>query len=156
MSACMTGIVQLREVVSDDLPILFEHQRDPDATRMAAFPARDWPAFAAHWDRILHDDTVIVRAITLEGAVAGNIGSFEQDGKRLIGYWIGKPFWGRGVATAALELFLALEITRPLFAYAATHNHGSIRVLEKCGFRIVEADHRADDGVSEVLLELDA
>ena len=32
----------LRNVAESDLPIFFEHQRDPDATAMAAFPSREW------------------------------------------------------------------------------------------------------------------
>ena len=41
----------LREVLVSDLDAFFEHQRDPEATRMAAFPARDREAFDAHWRR---------------------------------------------------------------------------------------------------------
>src|SRR5918999_1935703 len=41
---------------------------------------------------------------------------------------------GQGIATAALAAFLEELDTRPLYAHVATHNVGSIRVLEKCGF----------------------
>ena len=40
-----TGRVRLRDVTEDDLPIFFDHQRDPVANRMAAFPARERDAF---------------------------------------------------------------------------------------------------------------
>ncbi len=43
------GLTTLRDVTEDDLPILFEHQREPDANRMAAWPARSHGAFMAHW-----------------------------------------------------------------------------------------------------------
>ncbi len=126
----------LRDVVEGDLPVLFEHQCDPVANRMAAFPARDRKAFMAHWARILVDDTVIARTILLGDRVAGNIVCFEQSGRRLIGYWLGKKFWGQGIATRALSEFLAQVGVRPLHAHVARHNGGSIRVLENCGFTL--------------------
>ncbi len=129
--------VRLRDVVEADLPILFEHQQDPEASRMAAFPSRDREAFLAHWrTKILGDATVAKKTILFDGRVAGNIVSFERDGKKLVGYWIGREFWGQGVATSALAQFLETVPGRPLYAYVAKHNVGSIRVLEKCGFRI--------------------
>lgn len=63
---------------------------------------------------------------------------------------IGKSHWGKGVATAALSQFLKVVTTRPLYAYVAKHNVGSIRVLEKCGFT-VEHEHPGAD-VDEVVL----
>jgi hypothetical protein len=69
----MTGVVQLRDVLPSDLEIFFLHQIDPEATRLAAFPARDRQAFMAHWARILADRASTIRTILLNGAVAGNI-----------------------------------------------------------------------------------
>ena len=132
----------LRDVVEADIPVLFEHQRDPEAVRMAAFPARDREAFTAHWQRILANDELIKKTILFDGQVAGNIGIFGRDGKRLVGYWIGREFWGRGLATSALAELLTEETARPLYAYVATSNLGSIRVLEKCGFTFVSQRHR--------------
>ena len=57
-------------------------------------------------------------------------------GEREVGYWIGKKYWGRGVATRALAAFLRLEARRPLYANVARHNVASIRVLENCGIRV--------------------
>jgi RimJ/RimL family protein N-acetyltransferase len=102
---------------------------------MAAFPSRDRPAFDAHWaTNILGNPNAITRTILVDGRVAGNIGSWSQDGVRLVGYWIGKEYWGMGVATSALAAFLDDVTERPLYAHVVTHNIGSIRVLEKCGF----------------------
>ena len=103
---------------------------------MAGFPARDRESFMAHWNRILEDDSVIKETILFRGEVAGNVVSFLHSGKREVGYWIGREFWGRGVATRALAEFLRLEERRPLYANVARHNVASIRVLENCGFRI--------------------
>jgi RimJ/RimL family protein N-acetyltransferase len=136
----MPSDISLRDLADADLPILFEHQLDPEATQMAAFPSRDRDAFMAHWAKILADATVRKQTILVDGCVAGNIVSFEQSGEREVGYWIGRDYWGQGVATRALAAFLAHETARPLYGYVAKHNIGSRRVLEKCGFTICDED----------------
>ncbi len=136
----MKGRVRLREVTAADLPMLYDHQADPEAARMAAFPSREREAFLAHWARILADPQVMARTILCEDQVAGNILSFERSGRRLVGYWIGREHWGSGVASQALSLFLRQEPTRPLHAHVARHNLASRRVLEKCGFTIAAED----------------
>ena len=133
-------IVVLREVDAADLPVLVEHQRDPAATAMAGFPAREWAAFTAHWERILDDPAVRARAIEAEGRPARNVVSFEREGRREVGYWIGREFRGAGVATAALAAFLDRETARPLYAGVVRWNTGSLRVLETCGFAVCASD----------------
>ena len=131
----MTDEVRLRDIEPRDLPIFYEHQLDADATRMAAFRSRDRAAFDGHWAaNILGNPAAINQTIVIDGQVAGNIGSWTQDGVRLVSYWIGREHWGKGVATRALSAFLRLVTERPLYAHVAKHNVGSIRVLEKCGF----------------------
>lgn len=151
----------LRDVVSDDLPVFFEHQRDPEANRMAAFTVKnpaDHAAFTTRWSRILNDETIRVMTIVADNEVAGYVSTYEEAGEREVTYWIGKPFWGQGIATRALAAFLTHAPTRPLHARAAKDNIGSIRVLQKCGFVIVGEDHgfanaRGED-TEEYLLEL--
>jgi RimJ/RimL family protein N-acetyltransferase len=152
----LSGDVQLREVAEGDLPILFEHQRDPEANRMAAFPARGREAFMAHWRKILSDERIITRTVTVDGQVAGNLVCFEESGRQEVGYWIGREYWGRGVATQALAAFLGQVTTRPLYAGVARHNAASIRVLEKCGFTMSDEGGGSSNGddVEEYLLEL--
>ena len=133
-----------------DLPIFFEQQLDPDATEMAAFPSRDREAFMAHWARIMADDSVILKTILFDGQVAGNIVSFVKSGEREVGYWIGKEYWGKGIATRALAIFLGHVKTRPLYAHVAKHNIGSRRALEKCGFTIVGEDKFPNANSEEV------
>jgi RimJ/RimL family protein N-acetyltransferase len=155
----VTKDVRLRDVTEGDLPILFEHQLDPEATHMAGFPARDWQAFMAHWTRILNDESVIAKTILCDEHVAGNIGSWEASGRREVGYWLGKEHWGKGVATEALSQFVAQVKARPLFAHVVAHNVASIRVLEKCGFAISGEGSDSSvtgDGVEELLLKLEA
>ncbi len=146
-------------MTESDLPILFEYQRDPEANEMAAFPARDHDAFIAHWAKILGDETVVAMAVVVDRCVAGNIGCWTQDGQRLVGYWIGKEYWGKGVATQMLFLFLRLVTDRPLHAYVAIHNVASIRVLEKCGFSLCAeatgALGESADGIEELVYIID-
>jgi RimJ/RimL family protein N-acetyltransferase len=149
----------LRDVREDDVPVLFEHQRDLDAVRMAAFPSRDWEVFRDHWTtRVIGDASVKKKTIVVAGRAAGYVVSWERDGRRLVGYWIAKEHWGRGVATAALTEFLEHETTRPLFAFVARDNVASIRVLEKCGFAAADAERGAeresDTDVEELLMKL--
>lgn len=136
----MLNEIQLREVSEADLPILFEHQLDAEAVEMAAHPPRDQAAFQAHWVELLAKTSVIKRTILFNERVAGYILSFEYFGVREVGYWIGKAYWGQGVATQALSEFLAQVPLRPLRASVAKHNRGSLRVLEKCGFRMIGED----------------
>jgi RimJ/RimL family protein N-acetyltransferase len=138
--------VRLRGVTEDDLPVFFEHQRDPEAYRMAAFSPRDRDAFMTHWTKILRDASGDVRTVLLDGEVAGNVVAFDHEGHREVGYWIGRAFWGKGVATRALRAFLEEVRERPLYAGVAEGNVASIRVLEKCGFTIFEAPADEEDG----------
>ncbi len=150
-------MVILRNITDEDLPIFFEHQRDEIASRMAGFAPRERDAFLCHWRTNVLRAENLNRAIVVDGMVVGYIGSWPQDGMRLIAYWIGREHWGRGIATRALTDFLSLEPIRPLHAYVAVHNAGSIRVLEKCGFRTVaEKNPQQPDGVGEVLMALAA
>ena len=126
--------VRLRKVTEADLPVFYEHQADPEAFRMASFAARDYDAFMVHWHKIMQDRRVIVRTVIFEGRVAGNIVAFWRGETREVGYWIGRDYWGKGIATEALSRFLRLVRGRPLYAGVAKHNLGSIRVLQKCGF----------------------
>ena len=147
--------MNLRNVTDEDLPIFFEHQRDDVALRMAGFTSRERDAFLAHWRTNVLRPENVNRTIVAGGVVAGYIGCWDQDGKRLVAYWIGRERWGKGIATQALSEFLALEPTRPLHAWVAVHNVGSIRVLEKCGFRKVAEENPQHAGeVAEVLMTL--
>jgi RimJ/RimL family protein N-acetyltransferase len=143
----------LREVVEADLPVFYEYECDPAASAMAAFPARERDAFLSHWARTLANDSALTWTIVCDGEVAGNIGCWEADGRRLVGYWIGRRFWGRGLASEALTELLGIVDARPLHAEVVTTNVASIRVLEKCGFTHLEA-HVGDDGIEELVLEL--
>jgi len=145
----------LREVVEADLPVFYEYECDREAAAMAAFAPRERDVFMAHWAKTLANDSALTWTVVSDGAVAGHIGCWEDDGRRFVGYWIGREFWGRGLATQALAELLDAVAARPLHAYVAKSNVASIRVLEKCGF-VTVGGHAADDGIEEILLELRA
>jgi RimJ/RimL family protein N-acetyltransferase len=157
----MTADSLLRAVTPGDLPILFEQQRDPQAHRLAAFTAKDpnnREAYLARWMRLLGNPAVNIRTIIWQGQLAGSVLSFAQDGQREISYWLGREFWGRGLATLALAEFLRIEATRPLHARVAKDNSASLRVLHKCGFTIAGEDrgfaNTRGTQVEEYILEL--
>ncbi|HEX9037521.1 MAG TPA: GNAT family N-acetyltransferase [Ktedonobacterales bacterium] len=133
--------VTLRAVEDADLPVFFEQQRDPDANFMAAFVAKDpndRDAFMDHWARIRADPGNVNRTVLVNGDVAGETSSYQEEpGKPEITYWLGKEFWGQGIATRALTLFLDEMTARSVYARAAKDNAASLRVLEKCGFAIM-------------------
>ena len=149
----MSKQVYLREVELTDLPEFFQHQKDPIAGEMAAFPARERDAFMTHWKKILADDGVAKRTIVFDSEIAGNVVCFEQSSKLLIGYWIDRRFWGQGIASRAVAEFVSMIMERPIFAYVAKHNLASIRVLEKCGFEVAGESRSAAATGGEVVDE---
>lgn len=131
------SIVSLSDIRENDLETFFEHESDQVATLMAGYPTRDREAFLSHWKtKILNDDDVVKKTIVFKETVVGNIVCWQQNEKWLVGYWLGRDHWGKGLATAALRDFLPQLKVRPLYAYVATHNQASAKVLQKCGFSI--------------------
>jgi RimJ/RimL family protein N-acetyltransferase len=133
-------VIRLREVSDEDLPIFFEDQRDPVGVAMADVPSKDEEAFYAHWEKNRARPDAIHRTIEADGVVAGNVVSWIGDEGRLVGYWVSRDYWGKGIATAALRAFLDEVPERPLWALVHAENAGSIRVLEKNGFVQVSED----------------
>jgi len=149
--------VTLRPVVDADLDAIFEWERDPEAVRMAAFTHEDpsdRAAFDAHMRRIRAAPGVTLRAILVDGALAGTVSSFVIEGDTEVTYWLDRAFWGRGVATRALAELLRQVPARPVMARVAADNEGSRRVLEKCGFRPVGEGEGYAPGRGEVIREL--
>jgi RimJ/RimL family protein N-acetyltransferase len=141
----------LRDVIEDDIPVFFDQQNEPEAIRMAVWLPREREAFFEHWRNILSADGLVAKTIVSDDDVAGNITSWERDGKRYVGYWIGQEYWGRGLATRALAE-LVEELGPPLYAEVATTNVGSIRVLEKCGFTVAGTMTEQDESFGDIEL----
>jgi RimJ/RimL family protein N-acetyltransferase len=152
----------LREVRDEDLSVLFEQWADPVAAHMAAFTAPDQmdrDAFERRWSRLQADESVIARAIVVDGEVAGTVGSWGDPDEREVTYWIGRSHWGKGIATGALNAFLTVDPLRPLHARVAYDNVASRRVLEKCGFRVIATERGFAEArsaeIEELVLRLD-
>jgi RimJ/RimL family protein N-acetyltransferase len=123
---------------------------------MAAFTSKDSSnknAFMEKWSEILNDTQITKQTIVFESQVAGHIARFERFGDQEVTYWIGKEYWGKGIATEALRQFLTIEKKRPLYARAARENQASLRVLEKCGFSIIGFEKAFADGRGEEIEE---
>ncbi|MBL9090875.1 MAG: GNAT family N-acetyltransferase [Planctomycetaceae bacterium] len=130
------SLVRLRDIVPDDLPTLYEFNLDPEGNRLAATNPRNTAAFASHWEKVLADSDVVAKAINVEERLVGFINCFRRGDSHFVGYWLGREFWGQGIASRALELLLSEVAIRPLHAQVATGNQASLRVLQKCGFVI--------------------
>ena len=130
--------IALRPVLEADLPILFDQQLNRDAAAMADYPSKDRGEFMRHWDGIQKNKAATARIIVYKGEVAGHILCWKEKYEQRVGYWLGRKFWGRGIASAALADFLKEVKSRPLYAHVANHNLASKRVLEKCGFTLLD------------------
>lgn len=154
--------ISLRPLEDRDLDTIYAQVTDPESVRMAAFTAADQTDRRAYLDRMSRlraDTSVSNRVIDVDGAVAGTIASFRIDDRPEVTYWVDRAQWGRGIASAALQIFLAEIAERPLYARAASDNVGSLRVLEKAGFRRVGVNRGFAPGrgeeIEETILRLD-
>ena len=154
--------VSLRPVEDRDLDAIYQQVTDPESIRMAAFTAEDQAdrgAFLSRMSRLRADTSVSFQVIDVDGAAAGTIGSFHLDGHLEMTYWVDRAHWGKGIATAALQILLAETAERPVRARASSDNVGSLRVLEKVGFRRIGVDrgfaHGRGEEIEETILRLD-
>jgi RimJ/RimL family protein N-acetyltransferase len=132
--------ITLRSVIKNDLEIFFIQQQDPVGNQMAAFTVKDptdREAFDKRWQRILQDPNNVVQTILYNQSIAGSVLRYQSELGPEVSYWLGREFWGKGIATKALALFLEAQTERPLFARVATDNLTSRRVLERCGFEVI-------------------
>lgn len=133
----------LRKTVISDLEHFFIFQLDQEANYLAAFTAKDptdKTAYLEKYSKFLDDKTINMQTIIVDGVIAGSVAKFEMEGEAGITYWIDKKFWGQGIATNALRIFLNTENSRPILGMVAFDNFGSQKVLEKCGFVKIGAD----------------
>ena len=141
--------IRLRDVQFEDIGLFFRFQCDPEAGYMAAFGARkpaDQERHYAQWERICADPSLIKQMICYNDIVVGNMLCYEEEGRQEVGYWIDRAYWGLGIASSALRLFLKQFPHRPLYARCVVDNLGSQRVLEKNGFLL----SAQETGFSEV------
>jgi RimJ/RimL family protein N-acetyltransferase len=150
MKIIVNDQVHLSEFTSSDKPALIQYLNDRDIydrTLRIPFPytdaaADEWLALVAKTTQqqgrpvhfaIRHIDDTLIGGCGFDGIQVGKCHRAE------VGYWLAKPYWGRGIMTAvvqrlcrlALDEFGLVKITAHVFA----HNPASARVLEKCGFQ---------------------
>ena len=157
MATTTPSTVRLRKVIDSDLAIYFEQQLDPQANYMAAFTSKnatDRAAFNAHWEKILADPQIQIRTILAGGQVAGYVLHHSWFGDPEVTYWLGREFWGQGIATRALKAFLRQQKLRPLYGRVAADNAASKRVLEKCGFVVIGEDKGFSNARGEEIVEI--
>jgi RimJ/RimL family protein N-acetyltransferase len=154
--------IALREVRDEDLDGIFEQMRDPEGVWMAAFTAEDpddRAYFDGHMARVRAAPDVTMRAVTRDGQLVGHVAAFDRDGELEVTYAVDRAAWGQGVASQALALLLREVTARPVHARAASDNLGSLRVLEKAGFRIIGTNRDFAQArkteIEETILRLD-
>jgi len=148
--------ITLRALADGDLDALFAWESDPRGVEMAAFTRADpsdRSAFDAHYERIRNDPSCTLRAIADDGEFVGTVGSFTLEGRREVTYWIATARWGQGLASRALQAYLAIEQTRPLYGRVAEHNAGSAKVLARAGFIEVGSETAFAPGIGAEIVE---
>ena len=143
MSASRHSEIILRKTEITDLEFFFIFQLDDEARYLAAFTSKDTTdktAYLQKYTRLVNDPTKNNQTIIVDNSIVGSIAKFEMEGEAEVTYWIDKRFWGKGIATKALKVFLKNESMRPIFARVAFDNFGSQKVLEKCNFVKIGTD----------------
>lgn len=121
-----------------DNPNVARNMRDRFPNPYRAADARAWIK------RAVAETPATSLAIVVDGEAVGGVGVelghdvFRRSAE--IGYWLGEPFWGRGIATETLRAMTAyafeqFDICR-LEAGVFDWNPASMRVLEKAGYTL--------------------
>lgn len=134
----------LRDYKSSDIDSIHSLLNNYDVSRFLSsripFPySRD----DAVWWVEIGSKNEITRAIEFNGQLAGIVGvarGLDENARcGEVGYWLGQPFWGKGLATLAVSemtemIFKDTDIVR-LFAPIYGPNKASMHVAEKCGYQ---------------------
>ncbi|MCT1605874.1 GNAT family N-acetyltransferase [Nesterenkonia massiliensis] len=148
--------ITLREVAAGDLDEFFRFQQDADAAHMAGFAPtnpNDRSIFDHHWSELLNDEKSLVRTIDADGQPAGSIAVFRDGDVHEVMFWTDKQFWGQGITTTAMDLFLDEFTPRPLRARVVVDNVGSLKILESRGFTEVGEEQVFSNARAEVVTE---
>ena len=135
----------IRSYERRDTQALMKYANNPNVSRnlREAFPYPYTRRDASLWiESALAQDEETHFAIATDKELIGGIG-FQMQGdvhrrSAELGYWLGEPFWGRGIATLAVRTMIGhafghFDLVR-LYAYVFAGNPASERVLEKTGF----------------------
>lgn len=133
-----SGTVELREPIDSDFETIFAMRQDPLGNAMSMVYPLPREQFEARWNSAPQSPHEVARVILHEGVVVGKVSSFAADDQVHVGYLIAREHWGKGIMSEALQQFVRLVEHRPLIAHVASSNTGSRRVLEKCGFVLID------------------
>jgi len=125
------------------LETLFVFQTNEAGIWMAAFTTKDptdKAAYMKQWSAIVDNPAMKMETMRVNNAIVGSFIHFDVKGKTNVSYWIDQQHWGKGWCTKGLQQFLENATKRPLYAWVAFDNYGSQKVLEKCGFKIIEKE----------------
>lgn len=169
-----TDRIILRPWQKSDAEALYKYASDKDVGVRAGWPPHKSVEESIEVIRTVFSIPTIWAVVLKEtGEPIGCMGYMPEydlnlparKGEPLVGYWIGKPYWNKGICTEALQLMLD-HIRREtsyksLIASHYIDNPASGRVMEKCGFKatgetaIDEEQNSGDKRIMRVLrLEL--
>ena len=138
----------LRPLEAGDAAAIAALAGDIDVSRMTSrIPHPLTAEEAGRWIAALAGAAEVVFAVLHEGELVGCTGCAPLSERRAeIGYWIGKPWWGRGFATEAVRALVAQAFAAGDYDELASghfaDNPASARVLEKAGFRYTHDERR--------------
>lgn len=144
MIIARNGDIAIRKIKESDLHMMVKYADNEKVSinLRDAFPNPYTYNDALNFYSLVQQHPESILAIEYQGKYAGNIslikGSDVYCNSAEIGYFIGEPFWNKGIATKAVSLmieygFRHLQIIR-IFTGVYEFNKASQRVLEKCGF----------------------
>jgi len=131
------SVVTLRDPISSDFETIFAMTQDPVGNAMSMVYPLSRELFEQRWSRE-RGEREVTKTILMGNEVVGKIGSFSVEDETHVGYLIAQAHWGKGIMSEALRQFVELIAHRPLIAHVASPNIGSRRVLEKCGFVLID------------------
>lgn len=137
-------MINFRQFEQKDAALLVAYLNDVNVTQYitGAIP-QPYTLGDAQWWLDVGSHVDYISAIEINGMFVGcisaTLGDFEYDRSAELGYWLGREFWDKGIATQAVEqysqmIFNATNIVR-LFVSVVAENKASIRVLEKNNFK---------------------
>ena len=142
-----TERITLRHWLDTDAKALYKYASDPEVGPRAGWQPHKSEEESLEIIRTVFNNPTTWAIVWNEtGEAIGAIGYGPscdcslpaREGEPTVGYWVGKPYWGKGICTEALRLMIAhireTTVIRSLISGHFTDNHASGRVMEKCGF----------------------
>lgn len=140
-------MITLREYKKSDIErlVLLANNYNVSRYLVDTFPFPYTQQDADWWIKIgSKANGTVAKVIESRGEFVGSVGITPQTGWKNhiaeIGYWIGEAYWGKGITTEALKIMTDYAIAKlkfkKLFAPVLEPNIASMKVLEKCGYKL--------------------